>query len=69
MQVKLFVKGVGRGKPGSHFQRLETEINSWLGEHPGVVVENAHRVSQPTFGWGQLAIAVWYTEPVEANGG
>jgi hypothetical protein len=63
MKAKLFVKGSGWGKPITQFQHLEAEINSWLDENPNINVEHAHRLSQPTFGWGQLAVAVWYTEP------
>ena len=62
MKVKLFTSGSGRGKPAAQFVGLETEINSWLEAHRNVVVEHAHLLSQPTFGWGQLAIAVWYGE-------
>ena len=63
MKVKLFVRGSGWGKPITQFQDLETDVNSWLDERPNIVVEHAHRLSQPAFGWGQLAVAVWYTEP------
>ncbi len=57
MRLKLFT--VGKGK---HFELLEAMVNEWLAEHPGIQIQYAHRLSQPTFGWGHLAVAVWYTE-------
>lgn len=65
MEVKLFTSGTSWGvrswaKPAAVFEGLETKINSWLELHPNVDVEHAHLLSQPTFGWGQLAVAVWY---------
>jgi hypothetical protein len=62
MKVKLFTSGSGWGKPAAQFDKLETEINSWLEAHPKVAIAHAHQLSQPTFGWGQLAVAVWYSE-------
>lgn len=62
MRVKLFTRGHEIRKAVPRFESLEADINAWLTDHPEVVVENAHRVSQPTFGWGHLAIAVWYSE-------
>jgi len=62
MKVKLFTRGTSWGKTASQFDNLEADINGWLGANPNVVVERAHKLSQPTFGWGQLAIAVWYHE-------
>ncbi len=63
MQVKLFVQSTGKGKPADRFGALESQINRWLNDHPNVTVEHTHRLSQPTFGWGQLALAVWYANP------
>jgi hypothetical protein len=63
MKVKLFTTSSGWGKPINQFEELESNINGWLSEHPNAVVENAHRMSQPSFGWGQLGLAVWYSEP------
>lgn len=63
MRVKLFTRGTSWGKTASQFDNLEADINAWLESHPDVVVERAHKLSQPTFGWGQLAVAVWYQEP------
>ncbi len=67
MKFKLFTSGgswavSSWGKPAAIFDSLETEINSWLEAHPNVAVEHTHRISQPTFGWGHLAVAVWYKE-------
>jgi hypothetical protein len=63
MKVKLFTRGGGWGKAATQFEKLEADVNSWLEEHPGIVITEVHRMSQPTFGWGQLAVAVWYEEP------
>lgn len=65
MKVKIFNRGSWKGKPVDRFNDLEVMINTWLAEHPDVAVEHVHRLSQPTFGWGELAIAVWYSEPDE----
>jgi hypothetical protein len=56
MKVKLFTTSK------KHFETLEANVNAWLADHPGVEIKYAHRLSQPTFGWGHLAVAVWYTE-------
>ena len=62
MKVKLFTKRRSfRGKPEAQFERLESEINSWLAAHPNVVIEHVHKMSEPTLGQGgQLAVAIWY---------
>ena len=62
MKVKLFTVGGSWGKDETRFATLESDVNAWLAEHPDITVEYAHRLSQPTFGWGQLAVAVWYSE-------
>lgn len=56
MKVKLFTASK------KHFENLEASVNEWLADHPGVEIESVHRLSQPTFGWGHLAVAVWYSE-------
>ena len=65
MRVKFFVLGTGglrRRKPAQLFEDLQQEVNSWLTAHPGIAIEYAHQLSRPSFDWGQLAVAVWYTE-------
>jgi hypothetical protein len=62
MKVKLFTIGK-RYQPAINLEDLETAINTWLEEHPDLAVDHVHRLSQPTLGWGQLSVAVWYTEP------
>jgi len=57
MKFKLFT--VAKGK---HFEVLEADVNNWLADHPNAQITLAHRLSQPGFGWGHLAVAVWYTE-------
>ena len=63
MQVNLFRRGGTKVKPAEQFNDLEDEINSWLAEHPEITIEPAHRLSQPTLGRGERAVAVWYSEP------
>ena len=65
MKVKLFRRDGTKGKPAERFSDLEDQINSWLAEHPEITIDNTHRLSQPTFGWGELAVAVWYSEPAD----
>lgn len=62
MRVKLFSSGSSWGKPEKQFAALESSINEWLEGHPDIDVAHSHRLSQPTFGWGQLAVAIWYSE-------
>ena len=62
MNVKLIASGTSWGKPATQLETLEKKINDWLTEHPTITVEYTHRLSQPSFGWGQLAVAVWYSE-------
>ncbi len=61
MRVKLFTRGKGLD-PHKRFEDLEQDINSWLAEHPEARVAFAHRLSQPTFGWGELGLALWYED-------
>ena len=61
MRVKVFVRG-GWARPAEQFAALESEINAWLEAHPDIEVEHTDSISQPTFGWGQLALAIWYRE-------
>ncbi len=62
MRVKLFA-AKEKGKRSARFEELEAQINTWLESHPNITVERAHRLSQPNLAWGQLAVAVWYSEP------
>ena len=63
MRVKMFVRGSSWGKkPATQFGGLEADVNTWLEANPNIVVEHAYQLSQPSFGWGQLAVAVWYSE-------
>ncbi len=64
MKVKLFTSGTSWGKPANQFASLEEAVNAWLDAHPGITINQAHQLSQPTFGWGQLAIAFWYEDAV-----
>lgn len=57
MRLKLFTV-----KKGDHFSKLEAKVNEWLADHPTITVRHVHRMSQPTFGWGHLAIGLWYSE-------
>lgn len=57
MRLKLIT-----AKKGDHFERLEVQVNEWLAEHPSINVRHVHRMSQPGFGWGHLAIGIWYSE-------
>ena len=56
MKLKLFTT------TKKHFETLEADVNDWLRDHPGVEIKHVHRMSQPTFGWGHLAMAIWYIE-------
>ena len=63
MRVKLFTNKSGwKGGAQLQFDGLEDQINDWLATHPEVSITQTHMLSQPTFGWGQLAVAVWYNE-------
>ena len=63
MKVKLFTNKSGwKGGAQLQFDGLESQVNEWLDSHPEVSVVESHMMSQPTFGWGQLGLAVWYTE-------
>lgn len=61
-KVKMLSSSTGWGKPAKQFTELEDAVNEWLAGHPDISVEDTHLLSQPTFGWGQLAVAVWYRE-------
>lgn len=61
-KVKMLSSSTGWGKPAKQFSELEDAVNSWLDRHPDISIERTHLLSQPTFGWGQLAVAVWYRE-------
>lgn len=61
-KVKMLSSSTGWGKAANQFTALEDSVNQWLESHPDISVEDTHLLSQPTFGWGQLAVAVWYRE-------
>ena len=65
-RIKLFTTSSSWGKPASQFSELENTINAWLSANPGAVIDRAHQLSQPSFGWGQLSIAVWYHESADS---
>ena len=60
MKLKLFSTQSGNRKPT--FDALESEVNSWLDDHPGIVIEHTSFLSQPNIQWSHLALAVWYAE-------
>lgn len=60
MKLKLFTAQSGNRKP--KFDDLESEVNAWLAEHPGIVVEHTNFLTQPNLQWSHLALAVWYSE-------
>lgn len=63
MRVKLFTNKSGwKGGAQLQFDGLEDQVNEWLESHPEVSVVVSHMMSQPTFGWGHLGLAVWYTD-------
>ncbi len=66
-KVKMLSSSTGWGKPAKQFTELEEAVNHWLASHPDISVEDTHLLSQPTFGWGQLAVAVWYREHSNGN--
>ncbi len=60
MKLKLF--SVKSGNRNPTFDALESEVNSWLEDHPDVVIKHTNDLSQPNLNWSHLALAVWYTE-------
>ena len=60
--VKLKLFSVKSGNRNPAFDALELEVNSWLEDHPGVVIEHTSVLSQPNLNWSHLALGVWYTE-------
>lgn len=64
MKFKLFSISSSWGFKSQSVQvaELEQQVNAWLEQHPDIEIEGAHRVSHPTFGWSQLALALWYRE-------
>jgi hypothetical protein len=67
-KVKMLSSSTGWGKPAKQFAELEDAVNHWLARHPDISVEATHLLSQPTFGWGQSAVAVWYREHSDGSG-
>jgi hypothetical protein len=33
-------------------------VNSWLDDHPGIVIEHTSFLSQPNIGWSHLALVL-----------
>ncbi len=60
MKLKLFSHQANNRKPG--LDALEAEVNAWLADNPGVVIEHTNDVTQPSATWSHLILAVWYSE-------
>ena len=60
MKMKLFSVKEGNRKGG--FNTLEADVNSWLADHPNIVIEHTNDLSQPNVSWSHLSLAVWYSE-------
>ena len=60
MNMKLFSVQSSNRKSG--FNTLEADVNTWLADHPDIVIEHTNDLSQPNAVWSHLALAVWYTE-------
>ena len=60
MKLKLFSVKEGNRKGG--FSTLEADVNSWLADHPNIVIEHTNDLSQPNVSWSHLSLAVWYSE-------
>jgi len=58
--MKLFSLQSSNRKTG--FATLEADVNSWLADHPNIVIEHTNDLSQPNVSFLHLALAVWYTE-------
>jgi hypothetical protein len=56
MKLEIFSAQSGNRKP--KFDALETEVNSWLEDHPSIVIEHTGFLSQPNIQWSHLALAV-----------
>lgn len=67
-RVKLLSTAAGWGS-AKQIAELEGLINEWLESHPDISIERTHMLSQPTFGWGQLGVAVWYRQHSTGNEG
>ena len=68
-KVKMLSSSSRWGKPAEQLADLEGEVNRWLEGHPDISVDRTHLLSQPTFGLGRLAVAVWYREHSNGHGG
>ena len=77
MRVKLFWKndplGPRCGKWGQrnsegNATELESQVNSWLAEHPGIrVVDIRQSTSGGSFAGPLWLLSVWYEEPSETS--
>lgn len=65
-RVKLVSTPTGWGS-SKQIAQLESQINDWLEGHPDISIDRTHMICQPTFGWGQLAVAVWYRQHSVGN--
>ena len=60
--VKLKIFSVRSGNRETEFDTLEANVNTWLADHPDIVIEHTNELTQPNVSWSHLALAVWYTE-------
>ena len=60
MKLKLFFVQASNRMTG--VEPLEADVNTWLADHPHIVIEHTNDVSQPNAVWSHLALAVWYSE-------
>ena len=62
MKLKILTVKSGNSVKKARFDTLEANVNEWLADHPDITIEHTHLLAQPNLGWGQTALAVWYTE-------
>jgi hypothetical protein len=62
VKLKIFAVKSGNSVKKAGFETLEVNVNEWLADHPGISIEHTNDLAQPNLGWGQTALAVWYTE-------
>ena len=62
MRLKIFAVKSGNSVKKARFEALETNVNEWLADHPDITIDHIHVLTRPNLGWGQTALAVWYSE-------
>lgn len=62
MKLKVFTVKSRNSAKKTAFDKLESNVNEWLADHPGITIEHTHDLAQPNLGWSHTALAVWYTE-------